>query len=36
VIDVTQDGLKVIERVDGLSFDELQGLTEAMLIDATN
>lgn len=35
VIDVTDDGLKVIEKVDGLSFDELQQLTGATLIDAT-
>ncbi len=35
VIDVTADGLKVIEMVDGLSFDELQSLTEAILIDST-
>ena len=34
VIDVTKDGLKVIEKVEGLSFDELQALT-ATLIDAT-
>ncbi len=36
VIDVTADGLKVIEMVEGLSFDELQSLTEATLIDATS
>lgn len=35
VIDVTDDGLKVIEKVAGLSFDELQQLTGATLIDAT-
>lgn len=35
VIDVTDDGLKVIEKVEGLSFDELQSLTGATLIDAT-
>lgn len=35
VIDVTSDGLKVIEKVDGLSFEALQGLTGAKLIDAT-
>ncbi|MFY6044503.1 3-oxoadipate CoA-transferase, partial [Acinetobacter baumannii] len=29
-------GLKVIEKVEGLSFDELQALTGATLIDATN
>ncbi|MDU4063054.1 MAG: 3-oxoadipate CoA-transferase, partial [Acinetobacter baumannii] len=33
-IDVTKDGLKVIEKVEGLSFDELQALTGATLIDA--
>ena len=35
VIDVTKDGLKVIEKVEGRSFDELQALTGATLIDAT-
>lgn len=35
VIDVTPDGLKVIEKIDGLSFEELQSLTGASLIDAT-
>ena len=35
VIDVTPTGLKVIEKVDGLGFDELQALTGASLIDAT-
>ncbi|MDV7571653.1 3-oxoadipate CoA-transferase, partial [Acinetobacter baumannii] len=30
-----KDGLKVIEKVDGLSFEELQVLTGATLIDAT-
>lgn len=35
VIDVTPEGLKVIEKVAGLSFDELQSLTGATLIDAT-
>jgi 3-oxoadipate CoA-transferase beta subunit len=35
VIDVTTEGLKVIEKVDGLSFEELQALTGAQLIDAT-
>ncbi|EXI39935.1 3-oxoadipate CoA-transferase subunit B [Acinetobacter baumannii 846928] len=35
VIDVTSEGLKVIEKVEGLSFDELQALTGATLIDAT-
>lgn len=36
VIDVTADGMKVIEKVEGLSFEELQSLTGATLIDATN
>lgn len=36
IIDVTDKGLVVTEMVDDLSFDELQGLTSAMLIDATN
>ena len=36
VIDVTPEGLKVIEKVAGLSFDELQALTGASLIDATH
>ena len=35
VIDVTADGLKVLEKVAGLSFEELQALTGAQLIDAT-
>lgn len=35
VIDVTADGMKVIEKIEGLSFDELQALTGAKLIDAT-
>lgn len=35
VMDVTSEGLKVIEKVDGLSFEELQRLTDAPLIDAT-
>ncbi len=35
MIDVTKDGLKMIEKVEGLSFDELQALTGATLIDAT-
>ncbi|MBI1395746.1 MAG: 3-oxoacid CoA-transferase subunit B [Betaproteobacteria bacterium] len=34
VIDVTARGLEVIERVDGLSFEELQRLTGARLIPA--
>lgn len=33
VIDVCRDGLKVIEKVQGLSFSELQSLTDAPLID---
>ena len=36
VIDVTPEGMKVIEKVEGLTFDELQALTGAKLIDATN
>ncbi len=32
VIDVTSAGLKVVERVDGLSFDELQRLSGVPLI----
>ena len=36
VIDVTLEGLKVIEKVDGLSFDALQALTGASLIDDTH
>lgn len=36
VIDVTDDGLKVIEKVDGLAFDALQAMTGAALIDATS
>ncbi len=35
VIDVTDEGLKVIEKIEGLTFDELQSLTGAKLIDAT-
>ena len=35
VIDVTSDGMKVIEKVEGLSFEELQSMTSAKLIDAT-
>jgi 3-oxoadipate CoA-transferase beta subunit len=31
VIDVTRDGLEVVERVEGLSFEELQRLTGAPL-----
>ena len=36
VIDVTDKGLAVTEMVDGLSFADLQALTGATLIDATN
>ena len=36
VIDVTPEGLKVIEKVNGLSVDALQALTGASLIDATH
>lgn len=35
VIEVTPEGLKVIEKVDGLSFGQLQSQTGASLIDAT-
>ncbi len=35
VIDVTEKGLEVKEKVDGISFQELQAFTEALLIDAT-
>ena len=35
VIDVTDSGLKVIEKVNGLSFTDLQAVTGATLIDAT-
>ena len=35
VIDVTPEGMKVIEKVEGLSFEELQAKTGAKLIDAT-
>ena len=35
VIDVTDKGLLVTEMVDGMSFLDLQELTGAMLIDAT-
>jgi 3-oxoadipate CoA-transferase beta subunit len=35
VIDVTQQGFEVIEKVEGLSFAELQSMTGAELIDAT-
>ncbi len=35
VIDVTEKGLVVIELVAGLSFEELQQITAAPLIDAT-
>ena len=35
VIDVTAGGLKVIEKVEGLSFESLQVMTDARLIDAT-
>ena len=36
VIDVTDKGLAVTEMVDGMSFADLQALTGATLIDATN
>ncbi len=35
MIDVTAEGLKVIEKVDGPSFAELQAMTGATLVDAT-
>lgn len=35
IIDVTNKGLVVTEMVDNLSFDDLQALTSATLIDAT-
>lgn len=35
VIDVTKEGMTVIEKVEGLSFEELQSMTGAKLIDAT-
>ena len=35
VLDVTPEGLLVIEKVDGLSFEELQRLSGVSLIDAT-
>lgn len=36
VIDVTDDGLKVVEMVSGLSFAKLQSLTDARLIDVSD
>jgi 3-oxoadipate CoA-transferase beta subunit len=36
VIDVTDKGLAVTEMVDGLTFADLQALSGATLIDATN
>lgn len=35
IIDVTDDGLKVIEMVQDLAFEQLQSLTGAVLVDAT-
>jgi len=35
VIDVTPDGLIVTEKIDGLSFEQLQSLTGAQLVDGT-
>lgn len=35
IIDVVSEGLKLIEKVEGLSFEELQSLTGATLIDTT-
>jgi 3-oxoacid CoA-transferase subunit B len=34
VIDVTDEGLKVVELADGITFDELQDKTGAKLTDA--
>lgn len=36
VIDVTPTGMTVIEKVDGLSFEELQAMTGARLVDGTS
>lgn len=36
VIDVTPTGMTVIEKVDGLSFAELQSMTGAKLVDGTS
>lgn len=36
VIDVNDSGLEVIEKVEGLTFADLQAVTGARLIDATN
>ena len=35
IIDVDVDGLKVIEKIEGLTFDALQAMTGAPLIDMT-
>jgi len=35
VIDITETGLRVREMVAGLSFEQLQALTAADLVDAT-
>ncbi len=35
VIDVTSEGMKVIEMVQNLAFEQLQSLTGATLVDAT-
>jgi len=35
VIDITADGLRVIDRVEGLSFEELQRMTAVPLLDPT-
>jgi 3-oxoadipate CoA-transferase, beta subunit len=34
-MDITSEGMKLIEKVEGLSFKELQSMTGAILIDAT-
>lgn len=35
VIDITASGMTVIEKVEGLSFEELQSMTGAKLVDGT-
>jgi len=35
VIDITPEGLRVIDRVEGLSFEELQRMTAVPLLDPT-
>lgn len=36
IVDITHKGMEVIEIIDGLSFEELQSLTGATLINSTN